>query len=439
MTGTGKKRGAARLPGERRWIAAGLFVVLAVFGAGGAWAVLTHIYGAVVAPGSVSMESGIKTIQHPYGGVVKRIAVREGQSVRAGDLLLELEDETLRSSLLIAERKLDAALAELARLEAERDGRREPDFSPLLLARKNVPEARKAMEAQRALLKARRRMMSGQESILKQKAGALQSQIRGLQAELEGKKQQDALIGEEVKTVETLLKKGQALRPRLLSLQRRAAALKGEQGRILEEIARSRQSIAEISMQIVQLRRDMLARVLNRLSIVQTEAENLRAKLAELRKKLKRVEVRSPVNGRVLDMTIHTVGGVVLAGKPVMRIVPEGGPIILETRVRPVDIDQVSPSQPVRVSFSAFSRRTAPQLKGHVSMISPAPLVSGKNGAPYYRVDVKVEPEELARLGGNRLVPGMPVEVYIRTVSRTPLDILISPLRNSIRTAFRSD
>ncbi len=422
-----------------RWIMAGILVVAVVFVAGGIWAAVAKIAGAVIAQATVSPESGIKTVQHPDGGIVKEIRVRSGDRVKAGQVLIVFDEEEVRARLAITETRLHAGLAEIARLEAERDGGNAPVFPQQLLERKDDPEVRRVMKVQQALFTARRRMLSNQRNILGQKVAALEKRITGLEAELSGKERQAKLIDEEIGTVARLFSRGQALKSRLLALKRKAAALEGERGRLLGEIAQARDSIFEIRLQILKLERDFLAQVLDRLADLDEQTRILEEQRMDLRRKLDMMRIRAPVDGRVLDVSVKTIGGVVSPRQPILRIVPEHEPLILEARVRPSDIDQVAASQKARIVFSAFSSRNTPVLEGEVRVVSPAPIVDEISKQTFFRAEVVVPAEELSKLPDEqKLIPGMTAEVFLTTRDRTPLDILLNPIIDAARHSLRS-
>ena len=421
-----------------KWVALALGIILLFFGGLGIWSAWTQISGAVIALGTVSPESGIKTVQHPEGGVVRDILVHEGDKVHAGQPLLILDDSTLRANFSSINARLQADIAEMARLVAERDHARQIVFPGQFLHMANDSQTAQLMETQESLFLARRNMLASQQDVLKQKIRALEERMVGLREELKGKKKQSAYIAEEVSTVDALLKKGQALKPRLLALERTASALEGDRGRLLGELAQARESIAEIREQIIALKRDFLSRVLARLAELQKESAVLREQRADIAKKLEESEIRAPVDGRVLDLTVRTVGGVVAPRQPIMRIVPQDEPLIVDARVKVTDIDEVRPSGVARVIFSAFSSRTTPTLQGRVQMISPAPQIDPLKKQPFYQVKIVVPSRELKKLGPNKhLVPGMPAEVFITTRERSPLDIIVSPFFTAARRAFR--
>ena len=428
--------------GLRRWLIAGWVVVLLVFGAGGAWALFTRISGAVVAAGQVSAESGVRTVQHPDGGVVTEIRVREGDAVGKGQVLIVLQDEVLRADLGITRNKLNNVLVDIARLKAERDNAEELRFpANLVQGATGDPQIREMMHMQRALFISRRQALRGQQQLYEQSIAAHEKAIAGLRARLKAVRRQSALVREEIGTVSGLVEKGQAIRSRLLALQREEARLEGEHGNLLEEIARRQAEIARFAQQLTQLKRDFLARVMEALVKREEEAANLKEKLHALEQKLARTEIRAPISGHVFNLAVRTIGGVIKPGNPVLQIVPDKEPLVIEAQVRPVDIDSVHPGQVAWLYFTAFSTRNTPKLKGLVRMVSPAPVAGLRGQAPYYRVEIEVPPAQLKRLGDERrIVPGMPVEVFLATRARRPFDILfVDTLLPHARRILRSD
>ena len=424
------------------WLAFGWLIILLIFGGGGAWSLFARISGAVIAPARVSPESGVRTVQHPDGGVVTEIRVRDGEAVRKGQILLVLEDETLRADLGITRNRLDNVQVDIIRLQAERDGAEELRFPAELEERAlREPPLRELMRMQRALFTSRRRALRGQQQVLRQNIAAHEKAIAGLQARLKAIRKQSALILEETGIVTRLVKKGQAIRPRLLALQREAARLEGEQGNLLEEIARRREEVSRFTQQLAQLERDFLARVLEELVKRKEEAASLKEKLFALRQKLARVKIRAPISGHVFNLTVHTIGGVVSPGKPILQIVPDDEPLVIEAQVRPIDIDKVHLGQMAWLYFSAFGASDVPKLKGRVHVISPAPVARAEGELPHFRVEIEAAPEELEKLGPERrLIPGMPVEVFLTTRARRPFDILIADvLLPHARRILRSD
>ncbi len=421
------------------WILWGSLLTFGVFGSAVWWSFTTEIEGAVVATGRITVEGRPKTVQHLDGGIVEAIFVRDGDKVSAGDVLIRLDDEGARANLAIVSRQLDELMAEEARLLTERDGSESITFPEEMVRRQSTsPDLKRIMRSQAALLSARRSAIRGKKHILAQKIAAIQGQIEGLKEEKDGKSKQIALLEQEIATVTELVTQGQARMPRLLSLQREKARLLGERGRITGAIAQAEKSIEEIRLEILQIDNKVRETVISRLREVQAKLAELREKRALLKDKLKRILIRAPVSGRVHNMAIHTVGGVIAPGKPILQIIPESDRLIVEARINIADIDQVYEGQTARLYLSAFDRRTTPDLSVKVVEVSPAELEDPRTGKPYYLVEIAIPKSELARLGPERaLIPGMPVEVFLRTYPRTFADLVAKLFLGHFRRSFR--
>jgi len=422
------------------WTWSVLLTVLLLFGVGGAWAMLATISGAVIASGSISPQSGIQTVQHPEGGVIKEIRVRAGDMVRQGDVLVVLEDAEIRTLLDMVETEILAMEAEIARLEAERDRREQIHFPEhLIRLGLQTKSVRRLLDNQQNLFRERQDLQKSQKAGLRQQMAALERQLAGLAAQLKALHERLRLIDDEIAAVAPLLEKGLANKARLLALQRQQASLQGELGRIISEQARTREIMGQISLRIASLEQDFLSKVLEQLAALRRELSLKRRKRLELQRKLDNVLLRAPVTGRILEISNRTVGGVIGPREPIMQIVPANDPLIVNARIRPTDIDQVFVGQQARVLFTAFNSSTTPQLVGQVRTILPAPLMDKTTQEPYYQVEIIVPLEELKSLPANmRLIPGMPGEIFLTTRERTPMDILLSPLKDSIRRAMRS-
>lgn len=428
--------------GMRFWLIAGWIVLFLIFGVGGAWSFFARISGAVIAPGQISPESGVRTVQHPDGGVVKAILVREGETVKKGQILLVLEDENLRAQLEITENRLDHVRANIARLTAEQSHAQKIVFPDILIAKAQTdPRVAQLLQTQRAFFQSRKQTIEAQQKVIKQSISAERKIIAGLKARLHAVEKQSALIAEEINTVSKLLKKGQAIRPRLLALQREAARLEGEKGTILEEIARRQDEIIKLIEQHEQLDKDFITNVMADLAKYSEEYENLKAQLLALKTKLSRIEIRAPISGRIFNMSIRTLGGVIKPGQQILQIVPNDEPLIIEAHVKLNDIDEVYPQQKARIYFSTLASRNAPELLGQVTMVAPAPITGQQWQPPYYKVEIEVPSKQLSQIKQKyRLIPGMPVEVFLTTKARRPFDILYKDLIfPKARRALRSD
>ncbi len=413
-----------------------LFVLLA--GGVGGWAATTEISGAVIAPGALVVDSNVKKVQHPTGGIVGELRVRDGDRVKAGDILVRLDDTVTSANLAIVTKGLDELTARKARLEAERDGQESLTFPDELLKRASDPLVAHVIEGERKLFELRRSARMGQKAQLRQRIEQLGEQTNGLTLQERAKAQEIVLIQRELQGARDLWKKNLMPITKLTSLEREATRVEGERGQLVASVAQSRDKISETELQIIQIDRDLA-------SEVGTDLRESDAKIGELVERkvaaedqLKRLDIRAPQDGTVHQLTVHTVGGVIAAGgEAIMLIVPDGDSLAVEAKVAPQDIDQLRLGQVARLRFSAFSQRTTPEIDGTVSRVSADVTTDQRTGQSYYTVKIALAAEEIARLGEVKLVPGMPVEAFIQTGERNVLSYLVKPLSDQIARAFR--
>jgi len=416
-------------------------LVLAVGGFGG-WASTTEIAGAVIATGSVVVESNVKKVQHLNGGIVGEILVKEGSVVEADQVLMRLDDTLTRATLGVVQSQLDLYVAREARLMAERDGLPNiPVLQDATAAKREMAEA--AIFGERKLFQSRREGLEGQRAQLRERVAQTTEEIRGLVSQQQSKEGEIGYVGEELSSVSDLYAKNLVSLARLKQLQRDQARLQGERGQLIADVARSRAKIAETQLQSLQLDQDFRTDVLKDLRETQAKIAELQERANAASDELRRTELRAPQAGVVYQLQVHTIGGVIGKGETVMQIAPRAEPLIVEAKVTPQDIDQVEIGAPVRIRIDAGNRRTTPDLNGRVTVLSPdlahdqsAPP-TGVPSQPYYLARVNVAEADLKSIGDLQLVPGMPVEVYIRTQDRTPLDYLLKPLREQIARTFR--
>ena len=327
------------------------------------------------------------------------------------------------------------------RLVAERDGEDEIKFAESLLTRPQDATVQTAVAGERKLFEARRSARDGQRSQLRERIAQTENEIRGLTAQQEAKASEIGFIGEELKGVADLFKQNLVTIVRLMALQRDQARLQGERGQFIADIARARGKIAETELQIIQLDQDFRTEVLRDLREAEARIAELQERVNAAQDELRRIDIRAPQNGIVHQLAVHTVGGVVAKGETLLLVVPRQDALIIEAKVAPTDIDQVAVRAPVRVRVMAGNRRTTPEVEGVVTTVSPdltreQPSAAGVQQA-YYIVRIALSEKEMQRLGDLQLVPGMPVETYIRTTDRTPLDYLLKPLEEQIARTFR--
>ncbi len=420
-----------------RELRTGLRVLILGLGIAGGWATLVPLSGAVVVSGSLVVQSDVKKIQHPTGGVVAEIAVHDGMHVKAGDLVARLDETQVRANLQVITKQLDEIMVRIARLTAERDGADAPQMPAELAARPNDAEVKARFASETTLFNARATARQSQKDLLKSRIAQLGEQIDGLDAQIKSNASQSDLIVGELKGVQTLFDKQLAPITRLNSLQRDAARLDGERGQLQSSIAETKSKINEAQLQTIRVDQDFRADVIKDLR----EAEAKEAELAERRvaaqDQLDRIEIRAPTSGIIHQLAIHTVGGVVTAGQVVMEIVPDSDELQVEAKLPPNDIDQVKIGQTTFVRFSAFNQRTTPQLKGVVSYVSADLSHEQQNDTKgFYTVRVTLPEEEHRRLNGLQLISGMPAEIFVQTGSRTMMSYLLKPIREQLGRAF---
>jgi HlyD family secretion protein len=409
----------------------------------GTWAATTHIAGAVIASGTLVVESNVKKVQHNSGGIVGEILVKEGDQVQAGQVIIRLDDTLTRATLGIVQSQLDVFTAREARLVAERDLEEAVTFPEALTNRRDERTVAMALNGEQKLFEARRISRQGQRSQLGERVSQTENEIRGLTAQQQAKEKEIALIAEELVGVSDLFKRNLVSIVRYMALQRDQAKLEGERGQFVAEIARARAKIAETEIQLLQLDQEFRTEVLKELREAQARIAELQERVNAAQDELRRVDIRAPQTGFVHQLAVHTVGGVVGRGETIMQIVPRADDLIIEAKVAPQDVDQVTIGAKVHVRIMAGNRRTMPDLDGVVKHISAdltrdqQQTATGPVSQAYYLVRIGLADSELKRIGDLQLVPGMPAESYIRTDNRTPLDYLVKPLTEQIARTFR--
>jgi HlyD family secretion protein len=421
----------------RRHVIVGLSVVFVLVCGVGGWAATTELAGALIAPGSVVVDSNVKKVQHPTGGVVGELRVRDGDRVKAGDVVVRLDETVTRANLAIVTKGLDEMTARKARLVAERDGADHVTFPPDLLKRQNEPDAGSAIASEKKLFELRRNSRDGQRAQLRQRVMQLQEEAAGLTAQQAAKTREITLIERELVGVRDLFQKNLIQINRLTQLEREATRIEGERGQLVAAIAQSRGKQAEIELQILQIDSDLSSEVAKEIRDVDAKLGEFVERKVTAEDQLKRIDIRAPQDGTVFQSNVHTVGGVITAGDAIMLIVPDADKLTVEAKVNPQDIDQLQLGQPTLLRFTTFNQRTTPEIWGNVARISADISTDQRTGMSYYTVRIALPPEEIARLGEVRLVPGMPVETFVQTGQRTVMSYLVKPLYDQITRAFR--
>ncbi|MEM9435133.1 MAG: HlyD family type I secretion periplasmic adaptor subunit [Pseudomonadota bacterium] len=429
----GPKAWRARLP-----ILVGLAAVAVLVGGLGYWAVRTQLAGAVIAAGMVQVESNRQVIQHPDGGVVGQILARNGDLVAAGETLLVFDDTLFRSELAIIEGQLTELLARKARLQAERDQQQE--MAPpeeLILAAEVSEEVSEQLQGQIRLFEARRSTLAREAEKLAEQVAQFSAEIEGLDAQLASLEEELTLVSEELADRESLFERGLVPVSQVSGLRRDRARLTGEIGALTARVAQVRGSIAGVEIEIIQLSTRRSEEAITDLRDLEAREIELSERKFALIEQLSRLNVRSPVNGVVFDSQVFALQSVVRPGEPIMYVIPQDQPLVISARVDPIDVDQVFMGQQAMLRFSGLDQRTTPEISGLVTALSADAITDQATGLNYFGVELVPQEEELVHLGDQVLVPGMPVEVFIRTTDRTPLSYLTSPLMDYFNRAMR--
>jgi HlyD family secretion protein len=421
----------------RRHLLVGLAAVLVVGGIVFGWATLTEISGAVIAPGKLVVDSNVKKVQHPTGGVVGDLRVKDGDHVKKGDVVARLDETQARTNLAIVTKALDELAARQARDEAERDGAEKVTFPAELLSRRDDPEVAQVVASEQRLFEIRQAGRAGQKAQLLEQVDQLRQQIQGNVEQETAKSKEIDWIQQELAGVRGLWKQNLVPFSRVTTLERDGARLEGERGALIASIAQARGRIAETQLKILQIDEDLRTDVGKDLAEIRGKKSELVEKRVAAEDLLKRIDLIAPQDGKIFQRAVHTVGGVIQAGEVVMLVVPDSDALIIEAKVQPTDVDQIHLGQQAVVRFSAFNRRTTPELNGEVIEIGADVTQDDKRNESYYSVRIRIPDSELARMDGLRPVAGMPVEAFIETSPRTVMSYLVRPMLEQVDRTFR--
>lgn len=423
----------------RRPLIIGLIGLVLLVGGFGTWATFTQISGAIIAPGRIEVDQNRQVVQHPDGGVVAAIEVKEGDKVSAGQVLVRLDPTDLQSELSIIENQLAELMARRGRLEAERDGRATLIFDPLLIeiSARNA-DADGLMTGQKTLFEARTQTVAAEIDQLHKRRGQITNQIEGIEAQQGALARQLELIELELTDQQSLLDRGLAQATRVLSLQREQARLSGTMGDLSAQKAEAEGRITEIEITILKLGTDRREQAITTLRDLQFRELELREQRRALMEQMGRLDITAPVSGLVYNLQVFALRSVIRPADPVLFIVPQDRPLVINARIDTIHVDKLFLGQEVTLRFSAFDQRTTPELSGHVSQISADAFEDQETRASYYRAEIVLSEGEQTRLPeGTTLIPGMPVEAFIRTADRTPLAYLVKPFTDYLAKAFR--
>ena len=405
----------------------------------GLWSALAVLESAAIADGFIAVESSRKTIQHLEGGIIARIHVRDGQSIVAGQLLMQLEDTKARTQVQSLRVKLWEAWARQARLTAEREERADIVIPAELIPSERESSVVQILDGQRKVLAARREVLAAQVTVIRERMAQVQHEISGLRAQEEAATQRARIIRDEYAAIKPLVDKGLQTRPRLLSLEREMAEIDGRRGEVIAQIARAEQAISESRATILKLQSERQNETMQSLRDVESEIAQLTERLEAAADQLSRTEIRAPEAGVITHLRVHTPGGVIGPGAPLLDLVPRADRLIVEAKVKPHDIDVVRMGLPAEVHLSAYKQRRVRPLAGVVTYVSADSIIDKRSGQPNYDARIEIDKDQLTALDGVELVPGMPVSAFIKTGESTVALYALQPILDSFNRAFRED
>lgn len=419
-------------------LAVGFVALAALVGGFGYWSVTARIAGAVVSSGMIRVENHRQVVQHPEGGVVGAILAKNGDFVETGQTLIRFDDARLRSELKVVEGKLYEIRARSARLEAERDGLDKVIFpEDLVNIAKTEPSVADQIAGQSRQFLASQKALEQESELLREQITQIENRILGTRAQLDALRSQKALIAEELKNQKTLLGRGLTQAARVMQLSTEQASIMGEIGKLNADIAEFKGLIASIKIELVKLRTGQAREAISTLRDIQYTEIELAERRAALVDTLSRLDVKAPVSGIVFGTNVFALKSVVQPGAPIMYIIPQDQPLLIAARVDTNSIDQVRLGQEVALRFTVFDQRRTPELEGYVSRISADVITDEATGLAFYAVDILPGDGELGKLGEEVVLPGMPVEAFIKTGERSPMAFLTKPLTDYFARAFR--
>lgn len=430
---------------DTRWpLAFGSAIIALLFGGVGVWAATTQIAGAIIAAGTVVVDSNVKKVQHAVGGSVGAILVKEGDAVETGQLLLRLDDTLVRANAQVLSKQLDEVAVRRARLLAERDEKQEIAFPDELSARRTDPQLSEIVSSERALFESRRKGRSVRKGQLEERIAQLHNETAGLSAQQHAKIQELAFARDELDGLEQLDSHQLVSTPRITSARRVVAQLEGDIAQIVASVAQVRGRIAEAKLEIVGVDQDLKIEVGKELRELQARESELVERKVAADNQLSKMDIHAPQSGVVQQLAVHTVGGVVSPGEPIMLIVPTGDRLVVEAKVAPQDIDQIKIGRSAKIRFSAFNQRTTPTFPAVVTRVSADLMTDSVQGwtphprsASFYVIRLELDKKAQPDVSSLMLIPGMPAEIHVKTEDRTALSYLAKPIFDQFAKAFR--
>ncbi len=412
-------------------------VVFVCFGFGAVWLATAPLDSATVASGVVAVESNRRTIQHLEGGIVREILVKDGQLVNEGDVLVRLDPIRARTQMNVFQNEMDSLLAVEARMLAEQTGAATIAFPAELTVRRGDPILDSTLRTQQIIFVARKEALDGQKAILQQRINQLNEQIAGLRSLEQSKRQQTTLIRDELDGLKGLLEEGHVTKSRVLALQREESRLQGEVGEHISSVVRTQQAVNEARLQLLQSEKARQEEIASQLRETQGKIVEQRERVIAAADILSRVNVTAPSAGAVIGMTAFTIGGVIQPGAPIMSIVPQNDPLIVEAQINAQDASLLKVGQTASLHIVGSEARVLPTIEGVLISISADRQVDQRTGGSYFMAKIEIPVEELRRLGPFKLSAGLPVEVLIKRGERTAMHYLIQPLTDRLTRAFR--
>ncbi|MFK3707279.1 membrane fusion protein HasE /membrane fusion protein AprE [Raoultella sp. BIGb0138] len=421
---------------ERSYLRWGVWLVIVGFGGFLCWASFAPLDRGVPVAGSVVVTGNRKAVQHPGGGVIAQLRVRDGEKVQAGQVLAVMNTVATQTRRDALQSQLRSLQLQMARWRAERTGENDLALQPELIAARDEPEVVEQLALQRQLLINRRAALRSELAAIDEGVAGTQALLSGMESLLNSKQQQKRLLNEQLSGIRGLAAKGYVARNQLLSMEGQLASVEGEIAQTHGSIGRLRRQTIELRLQAQQRRDEYSKEVNTQLADGQAQIAALKNQLEKAQADLQDTQIRAPVAGTVVGMAVFTEGGVIQAGQQLMEIVPEDSPMEVEARVPVELIDKVHLALPVELLFSAFDQSTTPRVAGEVTMVGADRLVDEQTGKPYYALRVKVTRDGMDKLQGLTIRPGMPVEGFIRTGERTLMNYLLKPLTDRLHLAL---
>jgi len=421
----------------RRYVIGGGAVIALLLGGLGGWAATSEIAGAVIAPGTIVVDSNVKKVQHPTGGIVGDLKVREGAKVSAGDVLITLDGTATRTNLQVIVKQLDELAIRQARLKAERDSAAALTVPASLAERMEQPDVAEIVEGEKMLFASRRAGRAAKESQLAERIQQTTQLIAGLEKQAVARENEAQIVMKDLEGLEQLAKTNLVQVSRVNLMRREASRLDGEAGKLRTDIAQAEGRISELKLAILQIDQDLRTETMRELRDAQAKEAELVERRTAAEDLLRRIDIRAPQSGFVHQLSVHTIGGVINSGETLMLIVPEGDRLVVEAKVYQQDIEQVHVGQEANLRFTAFNVRTTPELAGVVDRVAADLTRDQATGIGYFSIRVTISDGELEKLGEGRLMPGMPVDVQFRTRRRTALSYFVKPFSDQMSKAFR--